>query len=229
MIAIAVVSLCVLMGLNNPEKADVSQTITLASSIRYLARNKHFWIIVTGSFMLGITMASTTTFLPTLNSEIGGSTKDLGIMLFIMAAAEIVVMMFITKLNNRFGTKALLIAGYLGFFLKNVMFAVSANVWQLFAFCTLQCISFALVIPAVVLYMGERIDKRYITVALLINMAAGNISETIANPVCGWLAAPGNIGVRGMLIVAAIPVLLAALVFIFFVGKKLPEQTAASV
>ena len=177
--------------------------------------------MLAGTFLMGVTMASTSTYLPILITELGGTQAEYGIALFIMAAIEFVAMMFLTKLKKRFGTVTLLIIGFFGFFLKSVAFAMSENIWQIHAFCLLQCLAYALIIPGTVLYLGESVDKKYLATALLINLSVCTTAEMIANPVCGLLAE--RVGVRVMMIIASLSVFLAGIIFLAFVPKKLQE------
>ena len=225
MAGIFIIVMCILMGLRNPTITETAPKITVTESIRYLKGNRSFLFMLVGSALLGITFASTSTYFPILIVELGGAQAELGIALFIMATVEFVVMRFVTKLSKRFGSVMLLVVGYLGFFVKSVAFSLSAQVWHIYLFCLLQCVSFALVIPGVVLYLSERVDKKYLAAALLVNLSVGTVFEMIGNPVCGLISELVN--VHTMIFIASIPALIAAIIFIF-APKKLPEQPAVN-
>lgn len=211
------VSMYAVMGIANPEKHETEAKVTVRASASYLVGNTYFLYMVVGSFLLGGTFASLSTYLPVLVAEIGGSPAELGVMFFIMAAVEFVVMIFFTKLNSKAGPEFLLAAGFFGFFLKNLAFAMTYSVVQAYFACLLQAVSFALVIPGQVLFLTKHTDKSYLAAALIIGQSALNISMMIANPICGLLSE--LLGVHHMLAIASCPSVLAAGLFAYITKK----------
>ncbi|MCL1981826.1 MAG: MFS transporter [Clostridiales bacterium] len=217
MAAVFAVSMLAVFGLSNPEKQKSVDNMTVRASVAYLAGNRYFLYMTASSFLLGATFASISTYLPALVAEIGGSPAELGVMFFIMAAVEFVVMIFFTKLSSRTGPELLLTIGFFGFFLKNLAFAMSFSVVQAYLACLFQIVSFALVIPGQVLFMSKRVDKSYLAAGLIISQSAYSISMMLANPVCGLLSE--MLGVRRMLAIASFPAALAGGIFVLMTKR----------
>jgi|GEM_PF-2764723 len=217
-----IIVLIALIKMKNPEPKERTEIITIKASLSYLLKNKYYLFMLTGYFLLGLADTSESTFFPILIADLGGSQAEVGIAFALMAAIEIVTMVLFTRLKNRFNTALLLTVGIFGTCLKILAFSVSTEIWQIYLFCILQCVSYALVAPGTVLFMSEKIDNRYLTAALLINEAVLNISMTIANPVCGILSE--SFGVSRMFMITSFPALIAGIVFLFMLKKLRSEN-----
>ena len=211
-VAVFIIVLCAIIALKNPTPIKDVDKMTIGKSFMYLKSNYCFLIVLVGSFLLGISSANHS-FLPTLVAKAGGAQPELGVVFFVTAAVEVVVMMSFQKIGKKFGAVHLLTIGFFGFFAKLMALSMSSQVWHIYAACLFQSVSYALVIPATVMFFSEKIDRRYLATALLINGAVMNISQMITTPFFGLLSE--NSGVNTMYVVSAMPMLLAGIIFMF--------------
>ena len=218
-----IVIACGIFNLKNPQVLEGADKVSLGKSLSYLANNRSFLLMLVGSFLYSLTISSVLTYFPILMAEAGGTQADLGATMFIMSTLEFIVMMFITKLKDKFGVSAILTLGFFGCLAMNLSFAMSTKIWQIYLSCLFRCVSLALVIPGIVVFITERVNIRYLTTALLVNQSVMIISMMIANPLCGLLSE--KLGLNTMFAIAGLPVFFAGIAFILIHRKQKVRQS----
>jgi PPP family 3-phenylpropionic acid transporter len=101
-----------------------------------------------------------------LISELGGTSYEFGIGMFISAMSEFVVMLLFALIAKKFSTKILLICSFFGLILKSLLFAISNELYFAIASQLINSISFGLFLPACISYITQIVKKSEITIAI---------------------------------------------------------------
>jgi PPP family 3-phenylpropionic acid transporter len=208
--AISLCLLLILRKLDNPSFSEVEQKLTVREASGYLKGNKYFLFIIGGTFLLGLNQPACNTYLPLLIDSIGGTSFEVGLALFILAASEVAVMSAFTRLEKRFGVIGLLMLGFFVFFGRDLLLSFTTTHLQVYVLCVFQCLSFALIAPGQVFLLSKQLNHRYLAFALLINQAVISVAMSIANPLFGWVSE--TYGTRWVFVLSSLPALLAGLV-----------------
>lgn len=121
-----------------------------------LRENPRFTLMLSG-ILLGITgVLPMSNFLINVIRDRGGSEAQLGVALFLMAAAELPAALLFTRLYRRRGRAAGILVASMGFMaLKCVLFLFARSYWAIWAIQPLQMLGYGLFTPASVYYVSD--------------------------------------------------------------------------
>lgn len=206
----------------NPPKDDLQKRVSVGEAARELGRNRRFLFFLACSFVMSITSQSMFAFQTLLIRELGGGQTQVGLALFVIAFSEFWIMIFFTKLRNRFGATLLLGIGMVGYFLKSLIMALAPNVTIAIAAGVLQMVSLGLVIPGAVAYLTELVELRYLASATLLYQSVNSLAQIVGAPIYGIVAEQTS--VANMLALFSFPALLAGAVFLFVNRGRLKQK-----
>ena len=193
-------------------------TITLS---QFAKRHKLF--IVMGIGILGVFFANSSfnSFAAQIALNVGGTNKDIGRLLAVMAFCEIPTMAMSDKLQRKFGSLKLIRFSALAFFLWMVSITLSKNVYMLMASQLFQPFAFAIFLPSMIRFIDENMEKGeavkgqtvFITIVTIGSIFSGLIGGKI-------LDTQGATFLTG---VGSITALLGALIIVYLIPKVAKE------
>lgn len=136
----------------------------------------------------------------------------------VSAAAEVPFMFMSGMFIKRFGTKSILLCSLAAIGLRNVVYAAFPSLAGAVAGQLFHSVCFGLFHPAAVVFIGERVPKKMLAVALtLYTSVSVGIASVLGNVAGGWII--DTFGYRPLfLIFAAFP--LAAVIVFPFLSKR---------
>lgn len=199
--------------LPNPPKTIDNQEhkITLREGMKHLVKNKYFMMSMVCVFLYSLTNVSYTHYYSLYISELGGTTREIGLGLFVMAFTEFWVMRFYTPLAKKFGNERLLAFSFLCYVLRSVAMSFAQNTTQALIITALQTLTFALQMPGIMATVGNVVKYEYQASGVQFMGLVSTVGQLIFGTAIG--AVYENFGRAVMLRVFAIPSLIA---FVFF-------------
>jgi PPP family 3-phenylpropionic acid transporter len=144
---------------------------------------KFIWFLVSTTLVF-IGFRASGTFLPILMNQMGGSNRDLGVAIFVLAVSEVPVFFLSRKLLQRYKDTALILVSMFFFVVKIFLHIVVTTIPGLIAIQAAQALSFGLFLPASVYYVTRIAppgkSSTYMTIAV--------------SCYCGISAITGNFG-----------------------------------
>jgi PPP family 3-phenylpropionic acid transporter len=159
-------------------------------SIRLLLKNKQYVGLVLSVFLLNVGGCVSIVFYPLLISDLGGNNSDLGLGWFVMAMSEVpVFMLFGWLLRKVAKVNVLLIVGMSFYGIKTALIAIAPNVAWAIGLQSLEALSFALYLPAVIYYINEIVDRKaLVTAQMLLASVYGGLGPIAGNFLGGLLS-----------------------------------------
>ena len=166
----------------------------------FIAANPRFFILLTGTALLFFTHNTINNFLINIVRFDGGDTSTLGVLHGFIAAVEIPVMVFYSRIFRRADTRNVLRVAFVFFILKSAAIAASRTIPQLTASYAMQAPSFALYAAAIVPYVTENIAAEDSAKAqslaytmttcggILASLIGGRLYDMLPVPVTVWIA-----------------------------------------
>ena len=159
--------------------------------------------------------------------NVGGNTKDMGMVVGYAAAIELPVMAIFSLLSRKFRCSSMLRFSLLFFVIKTALTAIATNVGMLFLAQTMQFGAYALFIPASIYYVNQIIEET--------DLVKGQAFITLAITIAGVLASlVGGIildgaGVYAMLYVGVLASIIGFILSLPAISKtpKPAHKTAA--
>ncbi len=155
----------------DPRRESAAEPVSLHEALVYLAHNREYKVFVFCLLLAMLSGQSFQSYLPVLLERVGGGIGYVGTANALAAATEIVVMAAMTPLVKKFGTRRVLCVGFFGHALKSVVSVLMPTPAAVAAASLLQIFSFAITIPASVLYQFEHVEPRYTGVATMLSMS----------------------------------------------------------
>ena len=197
---------------NPPKTIDNQETkITLREGIRYLVKNRFYMMSMVCVFLYSLTNVSYTHYYSLFINELGGTTKEIGLGLFVMAFTEFWVMRFYTPLAKKFGNERLLAFSFLCYVLRSFAMSCAKNTTQALIITALQTLTFALQMPGIIATIGKVVKYEYQASGVQVMGLVSTAGQLIFGTLIG--AVYENYGMVIMLRIFALPSLIA---FIFF-------------
>ncbi len=171
--------------------SKTTQTISLNQLFRsygLLIRNKRFLIFLTACLFIGLGHQSANSLLSIIVTDVGGSAKDLSIAIFVSAVAEIPLFFFSSKLMERFSLKTCLITANLFFIIQFILLMTANSVASVTIAMMFQGIAFAILLPALRVFVQKTAVPELTTSALTLTDAintglAGAVASIIGSAV----------------------------------------------
>lgn len=135
---------------------DKEEIITLKDFVR---DNKLFIILNLGVVGLYFSNAVLNNFMMQIVADVGGTSEDMGRIFSLMAALEIPTMVFFDRLRKHFSNQLMIKVAGIGFTVKIALCYFAQSVTMVFVAQSLQLLSFALILPAMVHFINENMKK----------------------------------------------------------------------
>ena len=153
----------------------------------FIRANARFCVMMFSLALLFFSYNVSDFFLINILRSVGGDAGDLGSISAFKAMLEIPVMLFYTRLTERFRCSTVLRFAALAFVAKALAIALAGSVALLYAANLLQALSFALVIPAMVQYVSLVIAPKDSAKGQAIANGMITLGAIFASLVGGWL------------------------------------------
>ena len=127
--------------------------------IEFLRENKRFCLFLIATSMLFFTHGLIGNFMIEFIRNVGGNSSDLGGLLAFMALCEVPVMLLFQRISKKFSCSSILRFAVIMFTIKELMIYLAPNVTMIYLGELFQALSFALFVPASVLYVNKTVSK----------------------------------------------------------------------
>jgi PPP family 3-phenylpropionic acid transporter len=176
-----------------PEKGN-------SGSMWALLRGNPSFALMLGAVFFGLmAVLPVVSFLINVVEELGGGSSELGLALFLMAAAELPGAYVFRLLRRRAGSRGLLAASVGFMAVKSVLILLSPNLIWLLAVQPIQMLGYGLFTPASVYYANENVpDASRAQGQSLMMVASNGLGGVVGNLLGGWAMDLG--GTQAMLL-----------------------------
>lgn len=200
------------------EEADAEEQIvnTGTSMAEFIRHNRSFTIIIIGAILMFYSHCILTSFTINIVNDLGGNAGTVGYMNGFMAAMEIPVALFYSRMFTDHG-KALKIAA-ISMSAKAIAVALAFNIPLLFMSLILQAPSFALYIDCIVPYVEENIAYKDSAKAQSLAFSAMHITSILASIIGGYLF--DRISVRNNLYISTVVTIIGSLLILYILQKE---------
>ena len=227
LLALALFMFLIVLRLPDPPAPEQEHPFSIRDAIRSLGGNAPFLVLVLCFFLVTVTSTSFITFYPVFLNELGGNEGHLGLAYFVMAASEIPTMSNYNRLERRFGTMPLLVFSMVGHGLRSIAVGLAGSAPLAIALMFTQIIGWAIALPAYMSYIGQVVDRRYLSTAVLVSFALGmSLGQIVGNAAAGYIAE--GIGIAGMMFITSAFAFLAAAIMIVYGLVRKPLKTQSS-
>ena len=191
-----------------------SEQITL---VQFIRRNKWFFVVNLGVLGLFFSNAILNNYMAQIVTAVGGTTKDMGGILSLMAFLEIPTMVFFKRLKNRFSVQLLLKVAAIGFTVKIAMCWLGQSVLMLYLAHVLQLVSFALFLPGMVYFTDEMMEKGEAVKGQALYTTMITITTIFSSLIGGWILDVA--GAKTLTFIATLATAVGAAVVIYAIDK----------
>ncbi len=233
MVWIAFAVMCIaIFRLPNPSVLADERSVTIREAASTLFGNRNYVILLVCGFLVGIPYQATLLFTSRYISSLGGGVTEIGLSSVVMAASEFLVIKNYSKIADRFGSAATFGFGMLCTAGRMLLFAMAPNATVGILLFVSQALSYAILIPGAVRYIGELVPRSYIATAMLIYQTLGpSIAQIVGSPIFGMLSE--KYSVKTMFALTSIPGFIGGIIFLLLcrnVGRtvKPPEAIPAA-
>lgn len=184
----------------------------------FIRANARFCVMMFSLALLFFSYNVSDFFLINILRSVEGDAGDLGNISAFKAVLEIPVMLFYTRLTERFRCSAVLRFAALAFVAKALAITMAGSVAMLYAANLLQALSFALVIPAMVQYVSLVITPKDSAKGQAIANGMITLGAIFASLIGGWLY--DTLSVHATLIIGVAIAACGMLLCNFTIEKK---------
>lgn len=197
---------------------DGDERITLKD---FAKRNVPFLIMIVGVALLFYGNAVLNNFMIQIVTAIGGNEADMGGVLGVMAALEVPTMVFFDKINKKFTCELLLKVAALGFTVKIFLCYIAKSVFMLYVAQSVQLVAFALLLPAIVRFIDEVMEKGEAVKGQAMFTASTTVGAVIASFTGGWII---DISSASMLLLVSTILSALGTVIVFALAGKIKKK-----
>ena len=140
-----------------PASADQEPEETI-SLMEFIRRNKLFFVLNIGVVGLFFSNSVLNNYMVQIVTDVGGTSEDMGRILGVMAFLEIPTMVFFSRLKRKVSCQLLLKVAAVGFTVKIGLCWLAGSVGMLYVAQLFQLVSFALFLPGMVYFTGEKMS-----------------------------------------------------------------------
>ncbi len=154
-----------------------------------LLRNSRYVMLLLSLFLIFIAFMSNGAYYGLLIRELGGTTSEFGLGIFLMAISEVPVMIMSAWLLTKFSARLLLSISFVFFLLKAICLALSESLLMATLSQLCQSFSFGLFLPVCLVYITQIVKESELTLAfMLLASVSYGLSGIIGNPLGGWIS-----------------------------------------
>lgn len=193
-----------------------------------LTKNPTMIIYLTAAFCLMIGTSSVFQYLPNFINRAGGSSADVGIALFVLAAAQFPTSMIYHRIARRFSTRTLLLVAYFFIFVRCLLVMLVGSPTLIIAVMAIDLFGGGLQISSEVFFINEIVGPANVVKGQsLIRIVPGGIGVMLSSLLSGYLI--DQAGLSGMTLVAGTFMLLGVLIlFVETVIRRKRQAQAES-
>lgn len=198
-----------------------AKEVTLRDGLFRLSRNRVYCLTLFGFFLAQLSSASGDSFLSVrVITELGGSEADMGRVFFLQALSEVPILILFRTVRRRFRIPlhVLLAFSAFAFGFKPLCFGLARTPGAIVLLSLMNGLSFGIYVTAVVDFVLETVEERYLATGQLVFGAIGQGMGNMLGNLTGGAVAD-RIGAGNMMICFSIFGMLGALV-ILLSGKK---------
>ncbi|MCD4711801.1 MAG: MFS transporter [Clostridiales bacterium] len=199
------------------QKDDYSFDEHLERKSPFLKRYPRFKFLLTGIMFIFVLHSMLNVFMIYIVKSVGGSEKDFGLALMMMAAVEIPAMVYSSRLIRRFSIEKLFAVSIFFYIIRGTLFVMATSMTGIYIAQLTQAVSFALYIPVSVAYINLKIHTNDRVKGQTLIVSATTLGNVAGSMVGGTLI--DNFGVTAMLISGLISVIIG-FVFVMLGLKK---------
>lgn len=170
----------------------VKQKTKNISFIGFLKKYPTLTIILFGYMLVYTTHAIINNFYIQVIQNVGGTSSDMGIAVFIAAIVELPAMFGFENLIKKFKIETLLQVSLIMYLLKHIVTFLATNMWGIYLAAFLQIGAYALFTPAIVYYvnqvvsekdilMGQTVNTMFITGSSIVGSLLGGVLMDLLN------------------------------------------------
>lgn len=195
-----------------------SKAVTL-TDIGDLLKNKRFTVFLTLSTILFIAFKMSTFYIPTLFTEVGGTTADLGISYAVFGISEALVILVSDILIRKFKDTFLIMVSMVFFVLRIGLPSFATTPQLLIAIHWLQGLSYGLFLIASLFFINRVVAPNLINTAQSFSVAVySGLSSVVAGVLGGYLI--DNLGIYYIYRIGGGMAAAITLAFFIFVRKS---------
>jgi len=194
-----------------------------------LAKNPAMLVFLTAAFCLMVGASSVFQYLPNFISRAGGSSSDVGIALFVLAAAQFPTSLIYRRIARRFNTSTLLLVAYFFIFIRCLLVMLAGHPELIIAVMALDLFGGGLQISSEVFFINEIVGSANVVKGQsLIRIIPGGIGVMISSLLSGYLI--DQVGLNGMTMVASAFMITGVLILLTEMivrrSRRSPDETA---
>ncbi len=183
----------------------------------FFTRYPRFKFLLTGMMFIFVLHSMLNVFMIYIVKSVGGSEKDFGLALMMMAAVEIPAMVYSSKLIRRFSIEKLFAVSIFFYIVRGTLFVMATSMTGIYIAQLTQAISFALYIPVSVAYINLKIHANDRVKGQTLIVSATTLGNVAGSMIGGTLI--DSFGVTAMLTSGLISVIIG-FVFVMLGLKK---------
>ncbi|MCQ2551542.1 MAG: MFS transporter [Clostridia bacterium] len=183
----------------------------------FAKRNTLFLAMILGVALLFYGNAVLNNFMIQIVDAVGGNEADMGGILGVMAALEVPTMVFFDQINRKFSCRFLLKVAAVGFTVKIFLCYVAKSVFMLYVAQSVQLVAFALLLPAIVKFTDEIMEKGEAVKGQAMFTASTTVGAVIASFTGGWIMDMSSPSM--LLLVSTVLSALGTAIICIFIGK----------
>ncbi len=156
---------CILLSIllyifNAPNVTEVrSEDVSLSDERLTMRKYPQFFLFFLGMLCLVATNAFTETYMLLIMEDLGGTSANLGMALFISSMMELPAMAIYRRIADKVGNRRLLAFAAVMWAVKNLCIALAPSVYFIYAAELLQFVGYALYVPAYVRYIAHTLPE----------------------------------------------------------------------
>lgn len=185
-----------------------------------LLHNRPYVILLLCSILYGIPSGIFFTYFPVYFAQLGGTDRQLGIAMFVLAVVEVPVMLFYAALEKKIPVRWLVLLSILGYGAKGICVSLAADPGWAIACLVLQIFGLALSVPACQSFIASCTPAAYAATAQTCAVSVCGIGMIAANMLGAWLVTV--VDLRAVFYVTSYFSFAGALIFLL--GVCLPER-----
>jgi PPP family 3-phenylpropionic acid transporter len=129
------------------------------STVEFLKKHVVFMIFLGGFLLVYLDHMMINNFFIYFIDNVGGTTSDMGIAVFLAAILELVSMTALERIKNKVNTPSLLIFSGVMFTVKHIITWLAKSMFMIYVAQFFQMFAYAIFIPASVYYVNQIFDK----------------------------------------------------------------------
>lgn len=167
------------------EKNEVNDQISFKE---FCINNVNFIIIVFFMSLIYIGFATADNFMILICENVGGNSKDMGVILGFKAFIEVIPMLSFPFILKKIKLEKLLYMSAFFYFVKVTIIYLAPNVFMLYVAQVFQGLSYAIMTPAMVEFINRNLKSREVVRGISFCSLAQLIGFTVSSFVSGYIA-----------------------------------------